>query len=307
MKLKRLLKPDIDLLNTIRRYIGQKLDQLIAISWKKIKPLKSKSFDGDARFALITVNFSTTYYLKLMLLTLCNQKALDKISKIIIVDNGSKDGGVLFLKRLIKTIEKVNLIENKFIRTHARGLRVGIDYLQQCEQNDDLQSNVLMICDTDIIFRNNETLSELSSIFNSNKTAFAGELRYSSTVCPQAQASFLTIRRDYYARSDITPFVNHGSPAFWMQRSLWKAGLKLYDFRSNYGGYILHRGRTGVAAAGVHNRYSSFAKTPNNQPHYTGVENGQHIWQQTEKKYSELLHESSENALIDYLSDKLNL
>ena len=37
MKLKRLLKPDIDLFNTIRRYIGQRLDQLIAISWKKIK------------------------------------------------------------------------------------------------------------------------------------------------------------------------------------------------------------------------------------------------------------------------------
>ncbi|MCF6320055.1 MAG: hypothetical protein L3J83_12415 [Proteobacteria bacterium] len=130
--------------------------------------------------------------------------------------------------------------------------------------------------------------------------------RYSSTVCPQAQASFLCVRRDCYARPDISPFVNHGSPAFWMQRSPWKAGLHLHDFRSNYGEYILHRGRTGVAAASKHHRLSSFATTANNKPHFMGVENGEQIWKSIEARYAHLLLPESEDDFIEYLAKKLN-
>jgi len=306
MKLSRLLKPDIDLFNTIRRYYGQKVDQFFAIIWKKIKPIKVDTFDGDTRFALITVNFSTTYYLKLMLLTLCEQKVKDKVSKIIIVDNNSRDGGVDFIKKLADLIERIHLVQNKIICTHARGVRIGIDFLERAEQKDKVKSNVLMVCDTDIVFLNPETLSELSTVFDTKNTAFAGELRYSSKVCPQAQASFVCIRRDCYARSDIRPFVNHGSPALWMQRSLWKAGLVLHDFRSNFGGFILHRGRSGVKAASQHNKMSTFATTPNNEPHYTGVENGKQIWQETEGRFAHLLKKDSEDLLLEHFNKQLN-
>jgi glycosyltransferase involved in cell wall biosynthesis len=306
MKLSRLLKPDIDLFNTIRRYFGQKVDQFFAIIWKKIKPIKADKFEGDTRFALITVNFSTTYYLKLMLLTLCEQKDSDKVSKIIIVDNNSRDGGVDFIKKLSHAVDRIHLVQNKLICTHARGVRIGIDFLNKVEKDDQTKSNVLMVCDTDIIFLNPKTLTVLSTIFDANKTAFAGELRYSIKMGPQAQASFLCIRRDCYARADVRPFVNHGSPAFWMQRSLLKAGLFLHDFRSNFGGYILHRGRTGVKAANQHNKMSTFATTPNNEPHYTGVENGKQIWQKTEDRFAHLLKKGSEDLLLEYFNKKLN-
>lgn len=296
----------LDKFNTVRRYIEQKIDQCFALIYKKINPLMSDKFDGDTRFALITVNFSTTYYLKLMLLTLCEQQGLDKISKIVVVDNKSGDGGADFLKRLAAEVSRVFVIENHFICTHARGLRIGINYLQKLEKSEKKKSNAFLVCDTDIVFRNTNTLTELVSIFDSTDTAFAGELRYSSTVCPQAQASFLCVRRDCYARSDVAPFVNHGSPAFWMQRSLWRAGLHLHDFRSNYGGYILHRGRTGVAAANKHHRLSSFTTTANNKPHFMGVENGQQIWQSIEDRYAHLLLPESEDDFIEYLAKKLN-
>ncbi len=296
----------LDKFNTIRRHLGQRLDQFCAVLYKKVRPLASRKFDGDTRFALLTVNFSTTYYLKLMLLTLCEQKGLSKISKIIIVDNKSKDGGLDFLQQLSAVVNRLHLVENHFVCTHARGLRVGVKHLEQVEKLENTRSNVLMICDTDIIFRQKQTLSELSSIFDSTDAAFAGELRYSGIVCPQAQASFLCVRRDCYDRNDVAPFVNHGSPAFWMQRSLWKAGLHLHDFRSNFGGYILHRGRTGVAAAKQHNPLSSFATTANNKPHFMGVENGEAIWKETEKRFAKLLLPESEGELIEYFVDKLN-
>ena len=293
-------------LNTIRRFLEQKIDQFFAVLWKHMRPLNSVEFDGEARFALITDNFSTTYYLKLMLLTLSEQNNLDKISKIIIVDNNSKDGGVEFFQQLADSLEKFEFVTNHFISTHARGLRVGIKYLHKLERSIEKKSNVLMVCDTDIIFRNKETVSNLSNVFEKTDAAFAGELRYSSTVCPQAQASFLCIRRDVYVRSDIKPFVNHGSPAYWMQKSLWDAGLKLHDFRSNFDGYILHRGRTGVAAAKEHYPLSSFAKVANNQAHYMGVENGEQIWKAAESKYSELLKNEAETELIHLFSELFN-
>jgi len=296
----------MSVVNGIRRLMGQRVDQLLAIIYKQFKTKPCKKFDGNARFSLITVNFSTTYYLKLMLLTLCEQNNLDKISKVIIVHNKSKDGGVDFLHNLSHSIERIKLVKNNYICTHARGVRVGIDYLDKVEVDTGKKSNVLMVCDTDIIFRNKNTLNELSTIFESSDAVFAGELRYSKKACPQAQASFLCVRRDVYARKDIKPFVNHGSPAYWMQKSLWDTGLKLHDFHSNFGGYILHRGRTGVAAASKHYPLSSFAKTANNKAHYMGVENGEQIWFDTEKRFSKLLKKENETDLINLLSHVLN-
>ncbi|MFK8013132.1 MAG: hypothetical protein AB8B80_13915 [Marinicellaceae bacterium] len=291
--------------NFLRRAIGQKLDQFFAVLNKRFNSSDCKNFDGEATFALVTVNFSTTYYLKLMLLTLCEQNNLDKISQIIVVDNHSKDGGTIFLKQLSQSVKKVECVNNYFFKTHARGVRIGIEHLNQLSSKNASNANILMVCDTDIIFRNKDTLNKISEIFESSDAAFVGELRYSNTVCPQAQASFLCVRRDIYSRIDIKPFVNHGSPAYWMQKSLWKAGLKLHDFKSNHGGFILHRGRSGVAAAKKHHPMSSFAQVENNQAHYMGVENGDQIWQAAEKKYSELLKKENEKSLIDYLSQKL--
>jgi hypothetical protein len=126
MRLQRLLHPDRDLFNAIRRALHQRLDEAWAICSKKIRPPRSvPPFQGPARFSLVTVNFSTTYYLKLMLLTLCEQENLEQLSRIIIVDNDSRDGGIDFLERLASENERIYLIKNKFNCTHAHGTRVG--------------------------------------------------------------------------------------------------------------------------------------------------------------------------------------
>ena len=308
MKLRRLLKPDLDLFNAVRRYIAQRIDQVLALSWKKVGVRKTvESFDGDPRLALITVNFSTTHYLKLMLLTLCEQKNLASIYRIIIVDNNSRDGGLPFLERLDAAVERVHLVKNNFITTHARGLRKGVAFLDENEgtEEPDMKSNVLLICDTDIIFRNRETLNDLASAFMIEDTSFAGELRQNLYPYPEAQASFFTVRRDCYARQDVAPFVHHGAPAYWMQRSLWKADLHLTDFPSNHDNYILHRGRSGVTAAHQHHPLNAFSTTPNHEAHYMGVRDGETIWKETEEQFADLLSVEEEDRLINYLAEKL--
>ncbi len=279
-RLRRFLTVPGNRINTVRRHVELRADQALALlRWKLGSRPSVEPFDGDPRLALLTVNFSTTRYLKLMLLTLCEQKDLSLIHRIIIVDNDSRDGGVPFLRQLAERLERLHLFENHFFPVHARGLRKAVAFLDQCEASTlaDRRSNLLLFCDSDVIFLNPDTLGDLSAALAEPKAALAGELRRGLYPYPEAQASFFLVRRDCLARPDIAPFVHHGAPAYWMQRSLWRAGLRLADFPSNSGGYILHRGRSGVAAARQYHPHSSLATVPEYNPHYMGVPRGEQI------------------------------
>jgi hypothetical protein len=66
---------------------------------RRLRTPLSVDFDTEPQVALVTVNFSTTRWLKLMLLALCEQQNFALLSRIIVVDNGSKDGCQDFLRQ----------------------------------------------------------------------------------------------------------------------------------------------------------------------------------------------------------------
>ena len=148
-RLRRFLATPGNRINTIRRLVELKTDQVwTLLRWKLGSQPTVHAFDGNPRLALVTVNFSTTRYLKLMLLTLCEQRDLHTILRIIIVDNDSRDGGKPFLRQLAAGVERVSLVENRFFPTHARGLRTGVASLDQTEASSSpglrLQSSALL-------------------------------------------------------------------------------------------------------------------------------------------------------------------
>ena len=299
-----------DRVNAIRRHAAMRADQAWTLCrWKLGGSVPIEPFDGDPRFALVTVNFSTTRFLKLMLVTLAEQTDLHRIHRLVIVDNDSRDGGRPFLRELDRRVQRVHLLERRVFANHASGLRAGISVLDEVERSagSDERTNIVLACDTDVVFRNPETLRELSAAFSATGVAFAGELRRGVYPYPEAQASFFAVRRDCYARRDVTPLVHHGAPAYWMQRSLWRAGLALHDFPSNAGGYILHRGRSGVAAAATYRPRDAHATAPARHPHYMGMPDGEAIWQQVEEQYQPLLQPSEEPALLARLAGRFSV
>src|SRR5262249_28249265 len=187
---------------------------------------------------------------KLMLLTLTEQDALSRVHRIVIVDNRSRDGGVPFLRALARRVGRVDLTEHRHFLNHARGMRSCVATLDRIDRGEPAvpPANLLLFCDPDVVFLNPATLRDLGDAVVEENAAFAGELRRPPPDL-DVQASFFVVQRDTYQRGDIVPLVNHGSPALWMQRSIWRAGLPVVDFPSNYGGYILHRGRSAVEAA----------------------------------------------------------
>lgn len=278
----------------------QRLDQAATLAHRSLRPPpKIAPFDGAPKFALVTVNYSTLRWLKLMLLTLSEQNALALVTDIVIVDNASRDGSQDFLRQLAARVPGIQLVENRYFLNHARGMRLGFKALN----NGASASNVVLSIDTDVIFLRQDALQALASEFRQG-AALAGEIRHGIYDVPEAQASFVATRRDVMARRDIMPWVNHGAPSYWMQKSIRKAGLPISDFRSNEDGYALHRGRAGVAAAKAFRPGGSYGSVANDAPHFMGVPRGDEIWREVEAKWEKWLTPDTQGECTDWLAQR---
>jgi hypothetical protein len=289
----------LDPWNAARRHTEQRLDQAWALTAARLRPSgRVPHFDGDPRFAIVTVNASTTRYLKLMLLTLSEQEHLGEVlCELVIVDNDSRDGGLPFLRNLAQRVQCVQLVELRAFRNHARGMRAGVRALGT-------DANLVLFCDPDVVWRNRETLVDLAAVMAVHGAGIAGEPRGQGGN-PDIQASFLAVRRDLLDRHDVRPPVNHGSPLLWLQADVVKAGLTVMQFPSNHGGYILHRGRTAVAASREYTPGRSYATAANRFAHYMGVSDGAAIWAAIEAQHAALLEPEAEAELLEQLASRL--
>jgi len=292
-----------DALNAARRHAEQRVDQAWSLTAHRLRSGPAVApIDREPRFGIVTVNASTTRYLKLMLLTLAGQQGLELLTQVVVVDNGSRDGGRPFLRELARTVPCVALVEHRFFLNHARGMRAG-------ERALDPAANLVLFCDPDVVWRNPETLLDLAGVMLAHDAAVAGEARraYSDGpgASPDIQASFLTVRRDVLHRRDVRPPVNHGSPTLWMQGDAVRSGLPVAQFPSNHGGYVLHRGRTAVAATREFTPRRSYATASYRHAHYMGVPGGSAIWDEIEARHAHLLEPDAEPWLLEELAARL--
>jgi hypothetical protein len=264
-------------------------------------------WDGSPRIALLCVNFHTTDYLKLMLLSLARQAHLDLLQQVVIVDNGSAAGDEEFLNALQAPGSRITVVHNRKHRSHAGGMRRGLAALDRLEEPrpEHERSNLLLFCDPDVLFLRPDTLAAVAACFDDPAVSHAGEMRTHLRPMPEAQASFLAVRRDWAARPSVSPWVNHGSPAWWMQRDLQRQGGKGARFPSNAGGYILHRGRSAVAATKTAEPSHAYATAPNASPHFMGVTDGAQVWAKQAAEYADLLAPGSACAAARHVTDTL--
>ena len=263
--------------------------------------------DAEPRLALITVNFSTTTYLKLMLATLAEQRALALVKQVIVVDNASRDGGQPFLHALADRAARVDLVERRRFLSHAHGMRAGVAALRRREHDlpADERATHLLFVDTDVIWRSPDALLDLTSAAVATDAALAGEIRlHGPNPHPDIQASLFLLRRDVYDDPAIPPLLNCGSPAYRLQRAVIDRGDVVVDVPTNRNGLTLHRGRAGVTAAAAHPRHP-YAHATKRDPSFMGVYGGGAIWAEAEATYAARLGADGEPALLDLLADRL--
>lgn len=287
--------------NSLRRRGAMWADRRWAGSQRRRKPTREVAFDGDPRLAIVTVNFSTTREMKSMLLTLSEQDELDMVQHVIIVDNGSRDGGLPFLRALAQRVPRVHLVERRHWLHHGPALRAGVYELDRVDAGEQHPANVLLFCDPDVVFLQPEALVAVAGSFTAHDAALVGEVR-PGRAGPDIQASFIALRRDVYSRPDIAPISHDGSPAYRQQRTIAAAGLTVVDLPANRNGLILHKGRAGVAAARAYRRGHAYATVPNNEPHFMGVPDGETTWAAVEERHAGVLDVEREAELLDVLA-----
>ena len=201
---------------------------------------------------------------------------------------------------------RVTLVERHRFPSHARGMRAGVAALRRVERTipPAERTNFLLFVDTDVIWRNPDALLDLVGMTLAHDAMLAGEWRPGPNPAPDIQASLFLVRRDVYDDRRTLPPINGGSPAYRLQRSIADRGLPTVHFPANRGGYTLHRGRSGVAAAASHPRHP-YARATDRDPHYMGVPDGAGIWASAEAAHAALLDPEGEPALLDLLAARL--
>lgn len=287
--------------NALRRRSAMWADRRWAVFERRRTPTREVPFDGDPRLAIVTVNFSTTRELKLMLLTLSEQDDLDLVERLLIVDNGSRDGGQGFLLALAARVPRVHVVERRRWLHHGPALRAGVYELERVDATDQRPANVLLFCDPDVVFLQPEALITVASCFVVHGAALVGEARPGRSG-PDIQASFVAVRREVLSRPDIAPICHDGSPTYHQQRTIAAAGLTVVDLPTNRNGLVLHKGRAGVAAAQAYRPGHAYATVRTNEPHFMGVPGGEATWAAVEARHAGLLAVEREVDLLDLLA-----
>ncbi|NRB70693.1 MAG: glycosyltransferase [Xanthomonadales bacterium] len=282
--------------------MSQRLDQaaIRARSWFPTAP--PTAWSGHASPAVLTVNYNTTEALKLMLLTLSQQSAAKRIARVVVIDQCSRDDPEGFLPQLAATCPRILLITRRWRLHHAPGMRAGQRALARSEQDQPAfpGANLLLYVDPDIAFLRPELLQQICLKFEDEDAAFLGQFRRNLFPRPEAQASFLAVRRDWAERRGISPWVHAGSPAWFQQRDLWAAGAKGVDFPVFRQAYALHPGRTAVNRAARFRPWSSYA-SEQEKAHFMGEPMAAEHLAALRQRHAGLLGVSNGSALLEAL------
>lgn len=109
-RLRRKVATRADVVGALRRRASMSADRVFATAAKRVRPPRLPSEGLTDGIALVTVNFSTTRCLKLMLATLADSGDLDLVDHLVIVDNASKDLPDALLTALERECPKVTVV-----------------------------------------------------------------------------------------------------------------------------------------------------------------------------------------------------
>ncbi len=288
-------------LNSARRRIRRYADWA-RVGWSKLGAASHcEAFDGRLRVALLSVSFNTRELTKLMLLSLADQPWAQQLGRVVIVDNGSQDGSPDLLDQLARST-RIECVHNTGPSSHGFGLRRAVSWIEQTEAGwpSERRSNVYLVADTDIIFLRADTLSACSQALSASDVGALGELQFDLGE-PYAHPCCLFVRRDALADPRVWPFVDHGAPALWLERSLRCAGRIVLDFPLRSQDHIVHRGRASIAAVNALGLSSPYANV-RHDAHFHGNPRGAELWAALEERHRDHVGQSNDVAAAQHIA-----
>jgi glycosyltransferase involved in cell wall biosynthesis len=208
------------------------------------------------RVAVVSVSYNTqelTGFLLWSLHRIVKWPGLE----IVIVDNGSRDGSAELLAEAGRA-GVCALLANDVNRQHGPGLNQGISWL--ASRPGPLPAWI-WILDSDVIAARPDVLSAALAAAQSGSAALVGEPQWDQWHQVERFGLYsLILDPAQVWRPGIGPFTDGGDPSFELLSSAARSGLRPAAFPFTGEGYVIHRGRSSLAAV--------FAAGDRSHPHY---------------------------------------
>ena len=195
--------------------------------------------DRGRGVAAVTVSYGTRELTAQLVFSLRRVLARGSLERIVVVDNGSRDGS-LELLRALEAGGVIELIANRRQRYHGPGLNQAFSELARSER---LPEHV-WILDSDCVVLRADTLHDAVPALRAAGAAMLGqeEPGRGGSHEPLPLNCLLVDPARVWQRG-LPPFAHAGDPSERLQRALARRGAKLAPFPFRHGSYVLHLGR----------------------------------------------------------------
>ena len=229
------------------RHIRFRCAGIFRRNWPKRLP----GTTAPPNIAAVVVNFNTAEHIAALIFSLCRILGRNRLTRIVVVDNGSTDNSPALLQTLARA-GLINVIFNRRQRYHGPALTQGVNYLarlaRRAKQPQDL-TDYLWVLDSDVIVLRHDVLDDAVRQMRQADAALAGQFQPDPSMTePYAHISSLLLDPAALWRRPIPPFVQHGAPAFALQEKMLRCGLRRVDFPFRAAGYLIHLTRATLNA-----------------------------------------------------------
>ena len=294
----------------LRTWLSQRLVQTrhmqfrCAGIFRRNWPPRQPDATDQPNVAAVVVNFNTAEHIAALIFSLCRILGRNRLTRIVVVDNGSTDSSPALLRALAQA-GLIDVIFNRRQRYHGPALTQAVNYLarlcRQARQPQDV-TDYIWVLDSDVIVLRSDILDDTIAAMRQADAALAGQFQPDPSMAqPYAHISSLLLDPVAIWRRPIPPFVQHGAPAFALQEQMLRRGLRRVDFPFRAAGYLIHLTRATLNAIYTNddqsNRYFQWAQGHHDTA-YHGDEHGPYLHKEFAEAFAQAEPELSPETLV---------
>ncbi len=208
----------------------------------------------------------------------------DELRGVVVVDNGSADGSVDLLQA-VAAAGLCKLIANPRNIHHGPALSQAVSHLAQAQQSQSTPRPWLWLLDSDCVIARADVATRAVTAAVEANAALVGEAFWNRWNAQNQFAGFsLLLDPARVWRAEVGPIPDGGDPIGEFEKSCVAQGVPRLSFPFTQDGYLIHRGRSTLAAvreraersnplyewAQTHHE-AHFQEAPDAEASYTGL------------------------------------